>query len=221
MKKDDVTIIQMTFVNAFLVKVKEGFILIDTGLAMHWEKLESELISAGCLPDKLKLVVITHGDFDHTGNCARLQEKYKSKIAMHKDDLLMLEEGVSVKRKVRTLRAKIFFILRRLKKRKFTFDKFKPDILLKDGQDLKEYGFNAKIIHIPGHTKGSIGIITEDGSLFAGDTFTNRKKPDIATYIENSGELKNSLSRLKKMNIKTIYPGHGNPFEMESIIRQL
>ena len=221
MKKDDVTIIQMTFVNAFLVKVKEGFILIDTGLAMHWEKLESKLMSAGCLPDKLKLVVITHGDFDHTGNCARLQEKYKSKIAMHKDDLSMVEEGVSVKRKVRTLPAKIFFMLRRLKRRKFTFDKFKPDILLKDGQDLKEYGFNAKIIHIPGHTKGSIGIITEDGSLFAGDTFTNRKKPDIATYIENSGELKNSLSRLKKMNIKTIYPGHGNPFEMESIIRQL
>jgi len=221
MKKDDVTIIQMTFVNAFLVKVKEGFILIDTGLAMHWEKLESELMSAGCLPDKLKLVVITHGDFDHTGNCARLQEKYKSKIAMHKDDLLMVEEGVSVKRKVRTLRAKIFVILRRLKRRKFTFDKFKPDILLTDGQDLKEYGFNATIIHIPGHTKGSIGIITDDGSLFAGDIFTNRRKPDTATYIENSGELKNSLSRLKKMNIKTIYPGHGNPFEMESIIRQL
>ena len=221
MKKDDVTIIQMTFVNAFLVKVKEGFILIDTGLAMHWEKLESKLMSAGCLPDKLKLVVITHGDFDHTGNCARLQEKYKSKIAMHKDDLLMVEEGVSVKRKVRTLRAKIFVILRRLKRRKFTFDKFKPDILLTDGQDLKEYGFNATIIHIPGHTKGSIGIITDDGSLFAGDIFTNRRKPDTATYIENSGELKNSLSRLKKMNIKTIYPGHGNPFEMESIIRQL
>jgi len=129
MKKDDITIIKMAFVNAFLVKVKEGFVLIDTGLAIHWEKLESELMSAGCLPDKLKLVLITHGDFDHTGNCAKLQEKYKSKIAMHKEDSFMVEQGVFLKRKVRTLAAKIFFILRKLKRRKFTFDKFKPDIL--------------------------------------------------------------------------------------------
>ncbi len=221
MKKDDITIIKMAFVNAFLVKVKEGFVLIDTGLAIHWEKLESELMSAGCLPDKLKLVLITHGDFDHTGNCAKLQEKYKSKIAMHKEDSFMVEQGVFLKRKVRTLAAKIFFILRKLKRRKFTFDKFKPDIFITDGQNLKEYGFNATIVHIPGHTKGSIGIITDDGILFAGDTFTNMRKPDIATYIENSGQLKNSIARLKKMNIKTIYPGHGKPFEMESIARQI
>ena len=180
MKKDDITIIQMAFVNAFLVKVKEGFVLIDTGLAMHWEK-------------------------------------YKSQIAMHKDDSFMVEQGVFLKRKVRTLTAKIFFILRKLQRRKFTFDNFKPDIFLTDGQNLKEYGFNATIVHIPGHTKGSIGIITDDGILFAGDTFTNMRKPDISTYIENSGQLKNSIARLKKMNIKTIYPGHGKPFEMESI----
>ena len=86
MKNEDITTIELTFVNAFLVKVKEEFVLIDTDLAMHWEKLESELMSAGCLPDKLKLVLITHGDFDHTGNCAKLQEKYKSPIAMHKDE---------------------------------------------------------------------------------------------------------------------------------------
>ena len=221
MKKDDITIIHMAFVNAFLVKVEKGFVLIDTGLAMHWEKLESELISAGCLPDKLKLVLITHGDFDHTGNCSKLQENYKCKIAMHKDDSLMVEQGVFLKRKVRTLAAKIFSVLRRLQRRKFTFDKFKPDIFITDGQNLNEYGFNASIVHIPGHTRGSIGIITDDGILFAGDTFTNRRKPDIATYIENSAQLKNSIARLKKMNIKTIYPGHGNPFEMESIARQL
>ena len=221
MKKDDITIIQMSFVNAFLVKVNEGFVLIDTGLAMHWEKLESELLSAGCLPDKLKLVLITHGDFDHTGNCAKLQEKYKSKIAMHKEDSFMAEQGVFLKRKVRTLAAKIFFILRKLRRRKSPFDKFKPDIFLTDGQNLKEYGFDATIIHIPGHTKGSIGIVTNDGILFAGDTFTNMRKPDIAIYIENSGDLKNSIARLKKLNIRTIYPGHGRPFEMESIVRQL
>ena len=217
MKIEDISIIEMTFVNAFLVKVTDGFILIDTGLAMHWEKLESELVSAGCLPGKLKLVIITHGDFDHTGNCARLREKYNCKIAMHEDDSGMAENLVFLKRKVRTLPGKIFFLLRKLKRRKFTFEKFKPDFFLTDGQKLNEYGLNATVIHIPGHTKGSIGILTDDGILFAGDTFTNRKKPDIATYIENSGELKNSLAQLKAMHVKTVYPGHGAPFQMEEI----
>jgi len=51
---------------------------------MFWETLENKLTTAGCLPGKLKLVIITHGDFDHTGNCAKLQQKYNCKIAMHK-----------------------------------------------------------------------------------------------------------------------------------------
>ena len=80
---------------------------------------------------------------------------------------------------------------------------------------------NATVIHIPGHTKGSIGILTDDGILFAGDLFTNRAKPDTATYIENSDDLKNSLSRLKTMNITTVYPGHGNPFPMDKIRHKL
>jgi glyoxylase-like metal-dependent hydrolase (beta-lactamase superfamily II) len=221
MKKEDIKIIEMTFVNAFLAKVKGGFILIDTGLSMFWEKLESELIAAGCFPDKIKLVIITHGDFDHTGNCLKLQEKYKLKIAMHKDDSAMAENGVFQKRKVRKLSARIFMFIRKLKKRKFDLDKFKPDLYLTDGQDLSEYGWDAKIIHIPGHTKGSIGILTNDGILFAGDMFTNRKKPDTATYIENQADLETSYARLKAMNIKTVYPGHGRPFEMEEIASKL
>ena len=218
MENEDIKIIEMTFVNAFLLTVKEGFVLIDTGLSMHWKKLESELLSAGCLPDKLKLVIITHGDMDHTGNCAKLQEKYKCKIAIHKEDSQMVETGTPLKRKVKTLQGRIFIMIRRLFRKKFMFDKFKPDIYLTDGQHLDEYGLDAVVVHIPGHTKGSIGILTADGNLFAGDTFTNNKKPDTANYIENFQDLKSSLARLKEMNIKTVYPGHGKPFAMQAVI---
>ncbi len=202
MKMEDIKTIELTFVNAFLVKVKEGFILIDTGLGMHWEKLENELLKAGCLSDKLKLVIITHGDFDHTGNCARLQEKYKCKIAMHREDSLMVENALFLKRKVRTIGAKIFSLMRVFFRKKLTFNIFTPDIYLTEGQSLSEYGFNAIVVHIPGHTKGSIGILTDDGNLFAGDTFTNNRKPGKANYIENSMELEKSILRLKNMNIK-------------------
>jgi hydroxyacylglutathione hydrolase len=221
MKEDDIKTIELTFVNAFLVKVNQGFILIDTGLSMHWEKLDRELVSAGCFPDKLKLIILTHGDFDHTGNCVKLREKYKCRIAMHKEDSIMVEKGLTLKRNTKTLQSMVFSVIRRLFRKKFTFDKFIPDIYLTDGQSLNEYGFNAKVVHIPGHTKGSIGILTGDGNLFAGDTFTNRRKPEVANYTENSLDLENSTERLKKMNIKMIYPGHGNPFEFQQIVGKL
>lgn len=214
---DDIKTIELTFVNAFLLKVKEGFILIDTGLAMHREKLESELTAAGCLPGNLKLVIVTHGDFDHTGNCAMLQKKYCCKIAMHAGDVPMVKEGVSVKRKMKSFRNKVFFLMRILFRKKFVFDRFTPDILLADGQRLDEYGFSALVLHLPGHTKGSIGILTDEGNLFSGDTFTNNYKPNTASLIENQGDLDGSLARLKVMPVKMIFPGHGKPFDMKEV----
>ena len=83
MQEENIKTIQLSFVNAFLAKAQEGFVLIDTGLPSQWQVLEKELISAGCLPDKLKLVILTHGDLDHSGNCKKFQEKYQTKIAMH------------------------------------------------------------------------------------------------------------------------------------------
>jgi hydroxyacylglutathione hydrolase len=209
---DKIKIIELDFVNAFLVKAKDGFVLIDTGMPYHWKRLEAQLLTAGCLPSKLKLVIITHGDRDHIGNCAKLQEKYKAKVAMHEADAFMAEHDVFLKRKVRTLAGRILILLSRLRRQKISLQKFKPDILLKDGQNLGEYGFSAKIIHLPGHTKGSIGILTEEGDLFAGDTLVNSKKPDLAIFVDNFQELNNSIEKLKKLNIKEVYPGHGKVF---------
>ncbi len=211
-------IIVLDFVNAFLVKLKDGFILIDTGMPQHWERLEAQLTAEGCLPSQLKLVVITHGDRDHLGNCAQLQEKYKVKIAMHEADSLMAEGGVLLKRKARTLAAKILMLLFRLRRPKVSVQKFKPDILLRDGQDLKAYGWDAKIIHLPGHTKGSIGILTAEGDLFVGDTLVNYKKPDRAIFVDDPQELKNSIEKLRTLKINKVYPGHGKIFSFSDFV---
>jgi hydroxyacylglutathione hydrolase len=216
-----IKILNLSFVNAFLLKVREGFILIDTGFAIHWDKLENELISAGCLPDKLKLVIITHGDLDHCGNCRKLQKKYGARIAMHKADEPMVRNGLIRKRKIKSFRNKIFFLIRIILKKRLEYERLTPDIYLASGQNLSEYGLDGTVIHLPGHTHGSIGVLTDDGSLFAGDTFTNRKHPNTARLVENQHELEMSLSRLKKMNIKMVYPGHGRPFEINRIIHKL
>lgn len=211
--EENVKVIKLGFVNAFLLKAGDGFVLVDTGVPGTLEKLEAELLAAGALPGRLKLVVATHGDFDHIGACAFLQKKYKIKIAMHRGDLYMALIGTRPKRKTVTVWGKLVMLRARMKriiKGGRSFDKFNPDLLLADGQSLAEYGLDAKIVHIPGHTKGSIGLLTSDGSFFAGDTFVNGGKPAI--IIENKKELAGSISRIKNLPLKVIYPGHGDPF---------
>ena len=58
--------------SAYLVKTDAGFVLIDSGMSSNRASLERELRDAGCSPDDLKLIVITHGDPDHSGNASYL-----------------------------------------------------------------------------------------------------------------------------------------------------
>jgi hydroxyacylglutathione hydrolase len=222
---DKIRTIDLGMVNAYLLKAGDGFVLVDSGMPMHWQSLDGQLAAAGCVPGKLKLLIITHGDIDHIGSVPKLREKYNVKVAMNAGDVPQVEKGVMLKRKVKPLIYKVMMLYRltmmKLKKTRVNFPKFKPDVLLADGQSLAEYGLAAKIIHLPGHTPGSIGVLTDDGDLFAGDTFTNRKMPAEANIIENSKQLKNSLAKLKTLNIKTVYPGHGTPFAWDKISGKL
>jgi len=209
-------VINLGFVNVFLLNAGDGYILIDTGVAGQWSQLETELIQAGCLPDRLKLVIITHGDFDHAGNCAELQSKYGAKIAMHPGDVDMVRKGMPVKRKIKGVMGRLLIWIGGRAVRGFTT--FQPDILLEDRQVISGYGITAKIIHTPGHTKGSIALLTDDGRLFIGDTLSNRLHPGFPHLIENEEELHRSLEILRRTDAKVIYPGHGGTFTFDDLV---
>ena len=200
-------------VNCYLVKTPFGYVLIDTGLAKKRKDLVRELEIGGCKPGDLTLIIITHGHFDHNGNTAYLRERYDAKIAMHSGDSVMTESGDMFKEMKGLAVTILRFIFPLLNLSRY--DSFKPDIILEDGQDLSEYGFDARIVHIPGHSKGSIGILTKWGDFFCGDLLVNRDKPAKNTLIDDAVELDLSIDKLETLEIKTVYPGHGKPFQME------
>ncbi len=212
MIKDIKTIILGGFsANCYLLKTDRGFVLIDTGRKSKRSKLEQALSSAGCKPGNLDLIILTHGDFDHTGNCAYLREKYHTKIAMHHYDSGMVEYGdMFWNRKSGN------WILKKLVNIFFKITKFKPDYTIDEKSDLSKYGLDAKVLYLPGHSKGSIGILTDSGELFCGDLFTNRKKPEPNPMADNLNELNESINKVKGLKIKMVYPGHGQPFQMNS-----
>jgi len=218
---DNIQIIELKNVNCYLVNTEVGFILIDTGFNKDRALVEKYLEDNGIKPEskKLKLILLTHGDFDHTGNAAYLRAKYDAKIAMHKDDVGMVEYGdFSWNRNINIILSSIvkviaFTLGMRLKKK----DKFTPDLLLEDKQDLTELGFLAKVISLPGHSKGSIGFITLDGDFFCGDILQNVKQPEPASMVSDKEALEKSLRKIKGLEIGTIYPGHGKPFELNAL----
>jgi hydroxyacylglutathione hydrolase len=218
MELEIITIAQkhLIAVNCYLVKTSSGYVLIDTGLLKRRSDLVRELESAGCYPGDLNLIITTHGHVDHNGNTAYLRERYGARIAMHSGDSAMAESG-DMFRGVKGLTVAIIKILLPLVGMS-RYDSFTPDIILEDGHDLSEYGLDARVVHFPGHSKGSIGVLTAGGGLFCGDLLGNTDKPAKTTLIDDSAELDASVERLRTLEIKTVYPGHGRPFPMEQFI---
>lgn len=204
-------------VNCYLVRTGDGFVLIDTGRTNKRGAIEKELESAGCQPGNLTLIVLTHGDFDHCGNAAYLRKKFGTQIAIHKDDSGMVERGDMLwnRNKQNILIRIIFKLFFRLSKS----DRFKPDLYIDDGYDFSGYGFDAKVLDIPGHSQGSIGILTASGDLFCGDLLANIAKPEVWSIIDDSVAAHASVEKLKRLQINTVYPGHGQPFAMELFMK--
>ena len=204
--------------NSYLVGTDVGFVLIDTGYAGNREKVRRELTRAGCAAGNLKLIVITHGDLDHTGNCAYIKEEFGARIAMHRDDSGMAERcDMSVNRKPKPDRMAAVFKLMVIFDMSKRFDAFTPDVYLEDEQHLSEHGIDAKIVSIPGHSKGSIGILTSTGDFFCGDLLMNFRKPRLHFLIDDMETAEKSVERMTRLNIKRVFPGHGRPFPIEAL----
>jgi glyoxylase-like metal-dependent hydrolase (beta-lactamase superfamily II) len=205
-------------VNCYLVKTDSGYILIEAGSSNQRGKLEKKLEEAGCQPGNLRLIVITHGDIDHTGNAVYLRHKFATKVAMHPAESKAAESGnMLLSRKSRSLLSRMLFSVIRLRKS----DRFTPDVYVGDGDDLSAFGCDAKVIHIPGHTNGSIGILTAAGDLFCGDLFVNHIPPKLNRLIDDRAAAHASVEKLKGLEIKTVYPGHGEPFPMDLFIKNI
>lgn len=209
---------RMGSVNCYLVETTSGFLLFDTGGLNQRRTLEGELDRAGCQPGDLKLIVLTHGDFDHSSNAAYLREKFGTRIAMHRDDAGMVAKGdMSWNRK------KGKFYLKWLAGPLIGFgraERFTPDIYLAEGDKLAEHGLDALVLSLPGHSLGSIGILLAGGELIGGDLLENTKGPRLNSIIDDPVAAKASLEKLKGYAVKTVYPGHGQPFPIEALLKK-
>ncbi len=148
-----------------------------------------------------KYLINTHAHFDHVGNCRELKEATGAEIWLHKADLPIYEMAP---------RQAALFAMYGVKPIHLT----PVDQPVKDGDGIQVGKIAAQIIHTPGHTPGSLGLLVPGSNLdklFAGDTLF---QGSIGRTDLPGGDfdqlLKSIKERLLALNDDTeVWPGHG------------
>jgi glyoxylase-like metal-dependent hydrolase (beta-lactamase superfamily II) len=96
-------------------------------------------------------------------------------------------------------------------------DHFRAQVPLREGFDLARYGWAAKVVELPGHSQGSVGVLSEEGELFCGDTLANQNGK-VGPGMGDPADFVDSIEKVKGLKAERIYPGHGEPFGMEAVV---
>lgn len=182
--------------NTYLVsdQTREA-IIIDPGCYFKEEidKLNDYVNTNGLI---IKYIICTHGHIDHALGMNVVRDTYKAKTILHKGDLEILNRikdfGATVGIDVDPPR--------------------EPDCFIEEGEQLQFGNTVLDILHVPGHSPGSIALVNkEENIVFSGDVLfrrgigrTDLTGGDHMTLIESINEKLLTLS-----DDMVVYPGHG------------
>lgn len=201
-------ITDLSGVHCFLVEGRDKALLIDTMTGLRG--LPAFVATLTDLPVE---VALTHGHMDHAGGVFEFGRCY-----IHPADIPMLDG--------RTLPARVGYVRGQLPPGEAPeASAFVPDgpvefVPLKAGDKLDLGGRALEVLHVPGHTRGSLCYLdTASGDFFAGDACNNNTllMMDVSATIE---EYLEALLALKERqgDIRRFYLFHGPSLQDKSCI---
>ena len=199
--------------NCYLIESDGRRFLVDTGTPGNLKRAKEQI-------DSIDGIVITHAHYDHCGSAVEIADHFSCRIYAHRDDHPYLE-GVEDFR----FSGAVGNMIKRL-------ERLRPMRHFR-AHDVEKLDLN--VVHLPGHTPGSIGIVIEN-ELLCGDLLRVGKryivagkevvKPSSRNFNWDQKRYVESLKKLLDLNVSRIHPGHGRSVELsrsmiEGIIQRL
>ncbi len=140
----------------------------------------------------LKLIVSTHGHWDHIGDNAALAAQTGAPIAVHPLDRERLVHPSALLAP-------------------FEIPPSVPAVELAEGGVIRFGELRLEVLHTPGHTEGSVCLLApDDGLLFSGDTLFAGGWGRVDLPGGSPAQMAESIARLGRLEPGTrVLPGHG------------
>lgn len=206
----------------YIVRGEEGAIMIDAGAPGKAKAFIEILDRTGIKPGDIKLLIMTHGHWDHIGSARDIKEITGAKIAMHGREKDWLEKSLKVLPPGVTLWGKIFGRIMAVFMPFVHIPATNVDVILEDEEfSLGAFGIAGMVFSTPGHSSGSVSVLLETGDVFVGDLAMNafplRLTPGLPIFAEDLQKVNESWELLLARGARKIFPAHGNPFSADII----
>ena len=180
----------------------DEMVLIDSGAGGSFDQLVDNIQRLGFKPEKLRAVIVTHAHIDHIGALYEFREKFGVEVIAHELEVSAIETGVGIG-------AEFYGI---------AYQPCKVDITLSRAAEVLQYGgYEFKVIHIPGHTPGSIAVYLDVdkrilfGQDIHGPYFLKGSDPAQARI---------SLQKLIDLEADILCEGHFGIYQPASEVKQ-
>ena len=213
-------LIRLGITCVYLIPGTAGYLLIDAGLRGKTPVFRRALSRHGISPRQIRLILVTHVHYDHVGSLKAIRSHCACPVMVHRAEATHLARGrMALPPGTRPLPRGLIALAKRhprLTKRLMSFDAVTPDSLIDGPLDLSSAGFDARVLPTPGHSPGSISVVTPSGQAFVGDLAINYlpggRGPFYPPFGDSRDQIRASWRRLLALGVKTVYPAHGWPF---------